>query len=92
VRELENVVQRAALIADGPLISPQDLLLEKGPPEGFSSGLGEDLQLERIEQEAIREALRRSHGVQVEAARLLGITRRVLHYKMRKFRISPEGA
>lgn len=84
VRELENVIQRATLIAQGPLIGPEELLLEEPPQAEQLTLVGKDLDLERLEMEAIREALRRSNWVQVEAARLLGITRRVLHYKLRK--------
>jgi len=90
VRELENVIQRATLIAQGPLIGPDELLLEEPPkPEGRPLS-GEDLNLEHLEMEAIREALRRANGVQVEAAKLLGVTRRVLHYKLRKHGLAPE--
>jgi DNA-binding NtrC family response regulator len=92
VRELQNVVQRAVIIAEGPLIMPQDLLLEEPVQPSGPSPWGGDLNIERLEQEAIREALRRSHGVQVEAARFLGVTRRVLHYKLRKYGITPDGA
>jgi DNA-binding NtrC family response regulator len=90
VRELQNVVQRAMLIAEGPLIMPEDLLLEEPANTDQEFPLAGDLDLDRLEQEAIREALRRSHGVQVEAARLLGITRRVLHYKLRKHALTPD--
>jgi transcriptional regulator with GAF, ATPase, and Fis domain len=90
VRELENVVQRAVLISEGPLIEPQDLMLEEPVSVLGAVSLGEELNLERLEQEAIREALRRAHGVQVEAAKTLGVTRRVLHYKMRKHGLTPE--
>lgn len=90
VRELENVIQRAILIAEGPLIGPEDLLLEEPRPhETFPLSQGE-LNLEVLEREAIKEALRRTQGVQVEASKLLGITRRVLHYKIRKHGIIPE--
>ena len=91
VRELENVVQRAVLVADGPLIMPQDLLMEEPQPEAGAGPLTGDLNLDRREQEAIQEALNRSHGVQVASARMLGITRRVLHYKLRKYGITPDG-
>ncbi len=84
VRELENVIQRATLISQGPLIGPEELLLEEPPSAEQKALTGQDLDLERLEMEAIREALRRTNGVQVDAARLLGISRRVLHYKLRK--------
>ncbi|MGQ9857667.1 MAG: sigma 54-interacting transcriptional regulator [Thermodesulfobacteriota bacterium] len=90
VRELENVIQRALLVAEGPLIGTQDLLLEEPPVSSPDSRSVQDLDLERLEREAIREALRRSKGVQVEAARLLGVTRRVLHYKLQKHGLMAE--
>jgi transcriptional regulator with GAF, ATPase, and Fis domain len=90
VRELQNVVQRALFISEGPLIMPEDLLLEDHARDPGFNPIGEDLNLERIEREAIQEALRRTHGVQVKAARFLGITRRVLHYKMKKYGIISE--
>ncbi|MEJ5375203.1 MAG: sigma 54-interacting transcriptional regulator [bacterium] len=90
VRELENVIQRATLIAQGPLIGPEELLLEEPPQTEERALTGKDLDLERLEVEAIREALRRTNGVQVDAARLLGITRRVLHYKLRKYGLNSE--
>ncbi len=90
VRELENVIQRATLIAQGPLIGPEELLLEETPQAEQRTFVGTDLDLERLEMEAIREALRRTNGVQVDAARLLGVTRRVLHYKLRKHGLTSE--
>ncbi len=90
VRELQNVVQRATLIAEGPLIMPRDLLLEEPARDARPSPKGTDLNLERLEREAIQEAMIRAHGVQVDASRLLGITRRVLHYKLKKHGITPE--
>jgi transcriptional regulator with GAF, ATPase, and Fis domain len=90
VRELENVVQRAVLIASGPLILPEELLLEEFSREAEGFSLGGDLNLERLERAAIQEALSRAHGRQVEAARILGVTRRVLHYKLKKFGIFPD--
>lgn len=91
VREIQNVVQRAVLIAEGPMIMPQDLLLEDPlQPAGPLPSVG-DINLERLEREAIQEALRRSHGVQVEASRILGVTRRVLHYKLKKYGITSDG-
>jgi transcriptional regulator with GAF, ATPase, and Fis domain len=90
VRELENVIHRATLIAEGPLIMPQDLLLEEPPPPKEAVHALGDLNLERLEQEAIKEALLRAQGIQTEAAKLLGITRRVLNYKLKKHGITPD--
>jgi DNA-binding NtrC family response regulator len=46
-----------------------------------------DLSLEESEHQAILRALQRSGGVQKEAARLLGISRRAIHYKVKKYGI-----
>jgi DNA-binding NtrC family response regulator len=83
VRELQNAVERAVLLCDRPLIGPEDLTLETvGPEAGLGSGDSGSLNLERLEKAAIERALRVSKGVQKEAAVLLGITPRVLNYKI----------
>ena len=87
VRELENLVERAVLLARGPVIDLPDLPVtlrpgERGPTGPEPSRLP-DL-LAGIEREAIRAALERHGGVQTQAAAELGISERVLRYKMRK--------
>jgi len=86
VRELENVIERAMVVAKGPLIGLADLML----PEALPGSLGrvqlppEGVRLEEVEKSLILQAMERSRGVQRKAAKLLGISPRALHYKLRK--------
>jgi DNA-binding NtrC family response regulator len=92
IRELENVIERACLLADGPLVSAEDLQI--GEHSGGSSASGSDrapavkipptgIPLEEIERQAVVEALRMSNWVQKDAAELLGISPRVMNYKIK---------
>ena len=87
VRELANRVRRAALMADGALVGPDDLeLAMPAAPEGGAAGaapLPADLDLRaarmRAERETIERALSRANGSVAAAARLLGISRPTLY-------------
>ena len=88
VRELENIVERAVLLCRGRVIDLEDLPValrpgERGPAEPEPRGLP-DL-LAGIERQAIRVALERHGGIQTQAAGELGISERVLRYKMKKY-------
>jgi two-component system response regulator AtoC len=98
VRELRNVLERAALLADGPVIQASDLPPNGLPPrhEGHegegterwpmrSATLKETLQT--VERGLILRALGRAAGVQVEAAKLLGVEPKNLWHKIRKHQI-----
>jgi two-component system response regulator HydG len=82
VRELQNAIERSVLLCDGPLISPTDLTLESAQPGGGVPLVHETLNLEDLERKAIERALRQTRGVQKDAADLLGVTPRVLNYKI----------
>jgi len=85
VRELEHLLERALLLADGDAIEAGDLL-----PEGEGSAdPPRDLKqaVQALERTWIRDALRQAGGVCARAARLLGIPDRVLRYKMRNYGI-----
>jgi len=89
VRELENVLQRAAALCEGNVIRPADLALpEISPPApGLSAGSEPPLenQLEEIEKRSILEALEQTRWNRAEAARRLGLTPRSLRYRLRKY-------
>ncbi len=87
VRELQNAIERAVLLCEGLLISPSDLTLESAQPGGETPLHYETLILEDLERKAIETALKRTRGVQKEAADLLGITPRVLNYKIQVLKI-----
>jgi transcriptional regulator with PAS, ATPase and Fis domain len=86
VRQLRNAVERAMVMEDSPLIELGSLPHEIGgccPPPG-GAGPDEDLSLARGEQRLMARALDRAGGNQTQAAKILGITRDGLRYKMRK--------
>jgi DNA-binding NtrC family response regulator len=81
VRELQNAVERAVLLCDDEVIEPENLTMEAPSEEGEMTW-GETLNLEKLEREGIIRALRATRGVQKEAAMLLGVSPRVLNYKI----------
>ncbi|MBI2115769.1 MAG: sigma-54-dependent Fis family transcriptional regulator [candidate division NC10 bacterium] len=94
VRELENTIERALLFCDGEAIGPEHLPPEvRQSTEAIRVGLPHDsldlrLALDRagreVESDLIRRALDRSRGNRTQAARLLGISRRALLYKLKE--------
>ena len=85
VRELENVIERSLVLCRGSQLDAGDVLLESAPRPRSQNGqhfLPEGLTLDQYEQELIREALRRADGNKSHAARLLGLTRNALRYRL----------
>jgi two-component system NtrC family response regulator len=86
VRELQHAVERAVLVCDGDEILPEHLppavLREQAPaaPAGEAEGLIE--AVERLERSMILAAMDRHNWVKARAARALGVTERILAYKM----------
>jgi len=100
VRELENCIERLVVLSHQGAVEPEDLPLSirEGagllPPSAASSSSGSALlpqALAGIEKAQILDALRKSGGVQLRAAKLLGYTTRQLGYKIRKYGIDPHG-
>ncbi|MGO9446177.1 MAG: PEP-CTERM-box response regulator transcription factor [Thiobacillaceae bacterium] len=83
VREMENIVKRAAIMADGPLISAGDLGLS--PKEGKSVPLNLRQVREEAERAAVARALTRTQHNVAQTAELLGISRPTLYDLMNKF-------
>jgi DNA-binding NtrC family response regulator len=85
VRELENVIERSLVMATGTELDGADIKLESAPRprgQGESHFLPEGLSLDQYEQDIIKEALRRADGNKSQAARLLGLTRNALRYRL----------
>ncbi len=86
VRELSNVLERSMVLANGRLLEAADIKIDMGGrPKSAPQGDGflpEGLTLEQYEQELIREALKRANGNKSHAARLLGLTRNALRYRL----------
>jgi DNA-binding NtrC family response regulator len=94
IRELKNAMERAVLLSEQPFIRQEDLHITgaqhssqdnaqsinlKLPPNG--------IDLDELEKLAILEALRINNWVQKDAARFLGISSRVMNYKVAKYEI-----
>ena len=93
VRELQNIIERACALAKGSVLEPLDIHLDVRPaktangPGGF---LPEGMTLEQWEDEMVQEALRRANGNKSQAARLLGLSRNALRYRLSKIGIADE--
>ncbi|MEW6227954.1 MAG: helix-turn-helix domain-containing protein [Bacillota bacterium] len=104
VRELKNVVERAVILAEGDIITGTYLQLPRQvrrrsdtedalEEEGVSmvqGGIPLDKVLKRIERRLIRDALQSSGNVKAQAARLLGISQRMLRYKVARYGLDRE--
>ena len=85
VRELENVIERSLVMCKGAELDAADIKLESAPrakPQSETHFLPEGMSLDAYEQDIIREALRRADGNKSQAARLLGLTRNALRYRL----------
>jgi two-component system response regulator PilR (NtrC family) len=86
IRELENILERAATLRDGRVIRASDLLLPEAPGASPVERGSLPLQqyLAEVERKAILEALQATRWNRTAAAKRLGITFRVLRYKLAK--------
>jgi two-component system response regulator AtoC len=93
VRELANALERAAILADGPIIDAEHLLIDE--PRGghaAASALGGAIKtLVELEKEAILHALAVVQGNRRKAAEMLGIGERTLYDKLKKYGVSTDG-
>lgn len=93
VRELRNVIERAILLTATETIEPKHLaLISDMPKRNPGNGLGsiqnfpdDGLNLERVEAELVKLALERAKGNVTRAAKLLGISRDTLRYRIEKY-------
>ena len=93
IRELRNFCERMVIFHSGKLIEPEHLPLEwQSPQVSLSNCLPQlalpegGLNLVELEIAMIRQALNRTQGNRSQAARLLGLTRDTLLYRMKKYR------
>lgn len=90
VRELENIVERAVVMSQGDLITTDDLPIHLVSSEfqlESNKNLSLTERLELIEKSLILEALKKHKWVKTRAAKELGISERVLRYRMEKLGI-----
>ncbi len=93
VRELENIIERAVALSEGPVLQAVDIHLDVArakPASATAALIPEGQTLEQWEDEMIREALRRANGNKSQAARMLGLSRNALRYRLSKIGIADE--
>ena len=98
VRELKNAIERAVLLGQNGEINPAALVLGRAGanggfsvekrPDGISVSIPENgISLEAVEKAFLEKSLQMAGGNKSKAARLLGLTRETLRYRLRKFGI-----
>ncbi|HTR65600.1 MAG TPA: sigma-54 dependent transcriptional regulator, partial [Terriglobales bacterium] len=87
IRELRNVIERAALLANGETIGPRDLHLEFAE-KAAEEGNGPSITLKEAQRQHIQRALTAEGGNMARAALRLGMTRSSLYYKTKALGIN----
>jgi len=89
VRELENIIERAVVIARDSVLSLEDLPFQGAAAEPVGGVMPEEGLLrgsiEELERKLIVEAMEKARDHQTRAAELLGISERMLRYKLKKY-------
>ena len=101
IRELENAIERASLLSDGLVIQSEDLPIssnssiaqaEESQKGWLTKRASLNEMLAAFEKELIVRALKKSGGIQVEAAKILGLSHKNLWHKVKKHNIEPNKA
>jgi DNA-binding NtrC family response regulator len=85
VRELENVIERSIVMTTGEKLDAGDIRLDmnlRPRAQSGEMGLPEGMSLDQYEQELIRTALKQANNNKSQAARILGLTRNSLRYRL----------
>ncbi|MEN6632819.1 MAG: helix-turn-helix domain-containing protein, partial [Candidatus Polarisedimenticolia bacterium] len=100
VRELRNVVERIMILESRDVLHLEDLPPEIRSHAAPRPAAGEDgplfmlpdrgVVLEQVEESLVRQALERAKGNRSRAARLVGVSRDALRYKIRKFKLADD--
>jgi len=87
LRELRNVVEAAALLTEGNVVTPQDLpsAVRAAPPPSLPPPASAELGLSKLERDAIAAALEAQQGNLTAVARELGIARSTLYAKVKRY-------
>lgn len=100
VRELKNIIERSALISEGPILDVSDIGLERprhetGAPTNdicqltiSDSGIDLPAQIEAIEKRYFETALAKAQGNESQAARLLNLSRDTFRYRRKKLHLA----
>lgn len=92
VRELKNAMEGAVALCPDGVLRPKNIQLCSSSQMDSEDDLSESpFSLEESERQTIIRALKESGGIQKTAAELLGISRRAIHYKIKKYNIKLSG-
>ena len=93
VREIENTIERAVVLASSPVIRVGDITLVSAgaPPQAGLPSLNLKQNLDWVERETVRRALDASLGIKKDAAELMGISQRAMSYYLAKHRLTDDG-
>jgi transcriptional regulator with PAS, ATPase and Fis domain len=93
VRELRNILEKASILSENGVVKLHNLpevILKHSKPNmvnNIDNGMAIDAKLELMEKEIIIAALRKTNGIQVKAANILGINQRSLWHRIKKLQI-----
>ncbi len=92
IRELENVIERAAILCQNNIIEPRDLSLPNSPmtlpsTNGRDSKVGTTIPLKEIERMHIEAVLQSLRGNKTETAKILGISLKTLYTKIQQYQL-----
>jgi DNA-binding NtrC family response regulator len=85
VRQLQNVIERSVLLCQGDRLDAGDIRLDQAPAPSSAITefrLPDGMTLDQYEQAILRDTLRRANGNKSQAARMLGLTRNALRYRL----------
>jgi two-component system response regulator AtoC len=95
VRELENIIERAMILAEGDTIGVEGLPMHiqghEGPGGAIPSGISIKKNAREMETRLIKEALTKTGGNRVRAARMLEISHKALLYKLKDYGLEDYG-
>lgn len=83
IRELQNCIEKAVILAEGNLLTPNDLQIKTSPKPAEMC----PQTLEEMEEKAVREAMERHNGNLTMVAKSLNISRPTLYSKLKKYGI-----
>jgi DNA-binding NtrC family response regulator len=90
IRELKNSLEAGTILCQDHTIQPWDLQIENIRKSAtLVSDAQQEFSIEESEKNTIIRALKKSRGVQKHAADLLNISKRAIHYKVKKYKIQP---
>ena len=91
MRELENAVAHAVVLASGPRVTAMELPPSVGPPASGTAGIRiPGSRMEDIERHAILTTLEATRGSTTKAAEILGMSVRTVQYRLQQYHSAPK--